>query len=108
MTERNKTELLPTLKVNPKKDDVNAVKFKDCQVTISEVTDLNTMHGDKIVVGVLLNDKKFNVFLNATSKNNLIDAYGNDDKNWINRICNLKKEVDNHYHNEMIVFHPVK
>ena len=110
MTKREKSLIFPTLKVNPKKDDENAIKFKEpMQISIEEVNDVDTKHGEKIVLTIMANNgKKLNAFLNAASKNNLIDAFGDDDERWKGQICDLKKEIDKHFGNEMIVFYPLK
>ena len=111
MSNREKTQIFPTLKVNMKKGDENTIKFdvsKHKQIEIQEITDVDTKHGKKIVLTCLLNEKQINVFINGTSKNLLIDAFGNDDDNWKGKLCNLTLERDSHFDTEMIVFNPVK
>lgn len=112
MTQREKQELIPTLKVNvDKDDDLSVALTEEMQVSILEVKDINTKHGLKTIAIVENNDgKKLQVFLNSTSLNSLIDAFGNDDKNFIGSICNLKVEnaPEPYEKTKMIVFHPVK
>lgn len=106
---RQKQEILPTLSVNPETESETVVKFpeKGMQITILGVKDIQTTYGSKTVVSVSAGEEKYNVFLNATSQNQLIDKFGNDDADWIGKICNLKLEKDAKYKKKMIVFSPV-
>lgn len=109
MTKQEKKEIFPTLKILVKEDDDNGVVFKDMQVNIVSITsDVETIHGKKIVAVVQTDKQKYSVFVNATSINKLIDAFGEDDELWTGKICNLKKEKDKKFNNQMIVFYPVK
>lgn len=115
MSKREKTELLPTLKINPKKDDDLAIKFdKDLegiQVSIVKIEDRNTnSFGEKVVATVedTKTNKKYSVFVNGVSMNNLIEAFGQEDSRWTGKLCTLNKEQDKKFKNDMIVFHPVK
>ena len=105
---RTKQEILPTLKVKVDKDDDRAIAFKKrMEVILLEVRDINTKHGDKTIATVEAGNEKFNVFVNSTSLNKLIDAFGDNDDLWKGKICNLDKDIDPHFKNEMIVFDPV-
>lgn len=109
MAKRQKSEIYPTLKVNPKPTDENAVKFDaEMQVTIKKVVDAETKYGDKLIAHVEANDgKMYSVFVNATSKNKLIDAFGDDDDKWIGKLCDLRKEDSKGFDNEQITFYPI-
>lgn len=109
MTTREKNELFPTLKVNPDEDDDNAVAFtKKMQIEIVSLKDVDTKFGKKLSAVVNHDGKKYSVFINSTSKNNLIDGFGTNDNMWIGKICNLELEKDKTYNKQMIVFHPIK
>jgi len=109
MTTQKKQEVYPTMKITVKKDDENAVLFEDCQIEILEITsDVETVHGKKIIATVLKDDDKYSVFMNQVSVNNLIEAFGEDDDGWKGKLCDLKEEVAPKYKNKMIVFYPVK
>lgn len=107
MAKRKKTELLPTFKPKSDGEDLTVVLEEDKQVKIIAVKDVSTKHGDKIVATVELDDKRYNVFLNATSQNNLIDAFGDDDERWIGKLIDLKKERNAEFKSDMIVAYPV-
>jgi len=105
---REKSEIYPTLKISPRGDNELEVKFsKEMQVEIVDLKDVETKFGSKTVVTVLAGKNKYNVFLNATSQNALIDKFGNDDENWKGELCNLKKSKNKQFSNEMIVFEPI-
>jgi len=104
---REKSEIYPTLKVTIEKGDENARLFKDMQVVLESVKDINTKHGEKVVATVLAGEERLQVFVNQTSMNALIDAFGDNDENWTGKIINLKKKKDKKYSQEMIVFEPV-
>jgi hypothetical protein len=109
MTERTKSELLPTLKVSSVEDDENAIQLKDkTQIEILSLKDVATKNGQKTIAVVEMNGEKVQVFVNATSMNNLIDAFGNDDKYFIGKMCDLEIEKAPSPFNKqsMIVFHP--
>ena len=107
MATRKKQEIFQTMKISPKDDDENAISFEDCQITLIDFADIETKFGLKTVATVEKDGDKYNVFLNQTSLNNLIEAFGEDDALWLNKVCDLKKEIDGKYKNEMIVFYPV-
>lgn len=47
------------------------------------------------------------VFLNASSMNNLIDAFGDDDKEWINKAVRVVCNTDNYLDKEQLVVEAV-
>ena len=109
---REAKEIYPTLKITPKPDDEFGVKFeKDMQISIQKVENVSTnAYGEKVVAIVVdsKDSKVYGVFVNNASMKNLIKAFGEDDELWKGKICNLKKEKDKKFNNEMIVFYPVK
>ena len=107
MTQRSVKKLLPTMKIEAKEE--NDLAFEECQVDIVSIEDVETKFGDKVVANVKNAEKgDFCVFVNNYSMEKLIEAYGSDDRNFIGKIVDLKKKVDDHFGKEMIVLTPVK
>jgi len=105
--ELTKTELTPTLKVKAERPTDIAFK-KPFQASIKEVKEVETSFGKKLLMGLSGNETEFSVFLNAKSKNMLIDAYGSNTENWKGKLVDLKKETDEKFKKEMIVCYPIK
>ncbi len=91
MVERQKQEIHPTLKAKPVEDDEQSVQLiEEMQVTILEIRDISTAHGTKTIALVQNNDGiKYNLFLNSTSLNTLIDGFGKDDETWKGKLVSL-------------------
>lgn len=105
---REKQEIIPTLKISVKAGDDLSKEFTPMQISIKEVKDIETKFGKKTVITVQAGEEEvYNLFVNSTSMNNLIDAFGDDDAMWIGKICNLVKGKNEKFENEMIVFEPV-
>jgi len=105
MAKHDKKEIYPTFKVNPKDDDENAVRFTDDVLGLVEkVAPADTKHGDKFVMTISTKEEgMFNVFLNQQSINNLVDAYGEDDKDWLGNNVKLSLEHNDKFDSDMIV-----
>lgn len=103
MTKRQKQELNATMKINPSKEDELSIPFEETTATIESVRDLDTKHGNKTVTTLNDGKKSFDVFLNNMSINNLIDAYGDEDQEWIGKNVQVSKEKCERFDNEMIV-----
>lgn len=104
-----KREILPTIKINPT-DEENAFKFKEEMLLIVDnITDISTKFGDKSVLTAIDKDgKRFNIFLNTMSINNLIEAFGENSDRWITKEFTLKKEKDSYYNKDALVVYPSK
>lgn len=105
---RQKKELYPTLKVEAKSEDDLSVQFeeadfKDVIFEITQVTDVSTAYGEKPVLTLQTGDKIYQVFVNAQSMSNLIDAFGDDDKKWKGESVTISKQRDKKYNKEMLV-----
>lgn len=105
---REKKLLIPTLKVRADPDNENDVPFTEMQVSLKEIADIDTIHGVRTKALVMKDDITYSVFVNPTSINNIIDAFGENDEVWIGKLFDLKLEVSKHFKTDMIVFHPVK
>lgn len=105
--ERQKKELFPTLKVDAKSENELDVQFSEeheqSVYEIMRVADVPTKFNDKIVITLKDGDTNYNVFVNAKSNNNLIDAFGKDDKRWIGQFVKLSLEKDKKFNKHMIV-----
>jgi hypothetical protein len=106
--EIEKSVITPTLKVTKSKD-TDIIFEKPFQADIRSVKEINTDYGKKLLIN-LQNVKNllFSVFLNAKSKNLLIEAFGKETEDWKGHLVDLKKETDEKYKKEMIVLYPVK
>ncbi len=105
--EIEKTELTPTLKINATRP--TDIKFKKgLQASIRDVREIETTFGKKLLMGLDNNGVFMNIFLNAKTKNNLIDAFGTNTDNWTGNLLDLKKEIDEKFNKEMIVGYPLK
>lgn len=103
MTQREKTNILPTLKVE---DGFKGI----AKATIQKVKDLETTYGEKVVIDIrnLKDNKEYSVFLNDESKNNLIDGYGKDDSDWLNKEIKLDVVKDKNYSKDKILITVLK
>lgn len=112
MAIRQKKELLPTIKVKVQEGEELSVLFDDeiasNQYKIVGVKDQDTEFGEKTIMTLdCINDgNKYNVFVNATSLNLLVDKFGENDAKWIGEKVTLSKEKNSKYKNEMIVINP--
>lgn len=109
--QREKQELIPTLKIRVEDDEeLSEALTEEMQVSILEVKDIETKHGKKTLAVVEAENKKYQLFLNSASISNLIDSFGNDDANWIGKICNLRVENAPAPYNKqkMIVVYPLE
>jgi hypothetical protein len=95
MAIRKKREVFATLKAD---DEPN---FES--VEIMDVKDIETRYGDKLVLTIDDGETKFDVFCNQTSENNLIDSFGENDKDWIGKFVKITTEEDEKYKKKMIV-----
>ena len=106
MTKREAKKILPTMKIDAKNE--NDLAFKECRATILSVVDVETKFGDKVIANLDSEELgEFAVFINNYSMEKLIEAYGNDDKNFIGKVVELAKETDSNFNKEMIVLNPV-
>jgi hypothetical protein len=105
MTKRTKSEMLDTLKAD---DEDIILNLGDMQII--SIKDIDTKYGEKTVITLeeVNSDKKVQVFVNAVSMNNLIDAYGEEDKKYIGKNVKLTIEIDEKFNKKMIVIHAVK
>ena len=95
--ERKKQELMETLKV---KDGFKGM----ANAEIVSLEDIDTKHGRKTVMSVKdAEGKEHQLFVNVTSMNNLIDAFGGDDTKWPGNIIKLDVEKNEHFDTDMIV-----
>ena len=95
------------MKIEVKND--TDLAFQEVRATIVQFVDVDTKFGEKIVA--YLNNEElvdFSTFVNNYSMEKLIEAYGNDDKNFVGNVVELKKETDSNFGKEMIVLNPVK
>ena len=108
MTIRKALEIFPTMKLTATGE--NSIPFKGLQCTIVETADVETKFGEsfKVVLNNQEHGLTFDVFVNNFSMHNLINAFGEDDVQWIGKFVNLTKEVDKKYNKQMIVIHAVK
>ena len=100
--------LFPTMKADGKDENENELAFKECQADIVQVSDVDTIHGNKTIIA-LHNDElgDFQVFINNKSMNNLVEALGEEDKKWIGKIVNLTLEQDEKFKKNKIVLTPI-
>lgn len=106
--EFKKREILPTLKISVDKEDTNGIEFKeDMQVTFLDVMEQSTKFGKKAIATIEKDGKKYNVFLNTKSINNLIEKYGEESDNWKGRLIELKREKDSYYNKPAIMVYPI-
>ena len=110
MTLFKKREILPTLKITVENSDENGVVFdKDMQVKINGDIQQTTKYGEKTILTIEdSSGKKYNLFLNTKSINNLLEAFGEDSENWKGKLANLRKEKDSYYNKDSIVVYGVK
>ncbi len=96
------------MKAKHDKSDEFSMPFKECRAVIMDLNDVKTGYGDKLVATLQTKDSSFNVFVNATSLKNMIEAFGDEDSVWLKQAVELKLEVDKKFKSDMIVLHPVK
>ena len=106
MAKRQAKEILPTMKIDAKKDS-DDVAFQAVTAKIVSTTDLETKFGDKVVM-TLENEKlgRFNTFVNNVSMERLIKAFGDDDEAWKGKTVVLEKQTDDKFNKDMIVILP--
>lgn len=107
MTKREVAELLPTMKVRADENNELDIAFEEMQVVITSLKDIETSFGKKLVASVEANEKAFNLFVNATSQQLLIEAFGDDDEQWKGKFVDLKLEKNEKFKNNMIIMYPV-
>lgn len=103
-------KILPTLKINPKKTDVNAVKFNgEMQGLILNVDKISTKYGERFVLHFReeLTDKEYAVFLNNLSISNLTSKLGTETEMWKNKFITLSIEQIENFDKEAIVVRPI-
>ena len=106
MTIREPKEILPTMKITP--DGELDLKFEKCEAVIKKISDIETKKfGEKTII-TLENEKlkRFNIFANNYTIENLCKKFGNDDEKWINQKVKLELQKEKQYNNEMIVLVP--
>jgi hypothetical protein len=97
---RKKIELKPCLK---------AQDFQDGQIVkvttfIKEVVDVETKFGDNTIIYLEDGDS---VFMNATSLNNIINAYGEEDSLWIGKPIRVICKKDPVFSKNMFIIEPI-
>lgn len=111
---QQKKLLLPTLKINVKRSDLNAIAFGDKYAVQYEIigikNNVETKFGTKQVLELSRSSDGFRLccFINDKSLNNLIEAFGEEDADWVGKLVNLSKEQSEGFDNEMIVVTPVE
>jgi len=106
---RQAKEILPTMKIDADSENELDIPYVECQVTIEAISDVETKKYGKKTLATVRNSeaKRFNVFINNFSMQNLIDSFGDEDKAWIGKVVNLVKEKDENYDTDMIVIQPI-
>ena len=106
MTQRSVKKLIATMKIEAKNE--NDLEFIECSATIVSIVDIDTKFGDKVIAN-LNNEAQgdFAVFVNNYSMEKLIEAYGDNDENFVGKNVSLSKEKDANFGKEMIVLSPV-
>ena len=102
MAKRQKNVMSHTLKASDFDKPVEGI--------ISKIEDLETRYGDKTLLTFTIDGKEepYSVFLNNDSLNNLIDAFGGDDENFLKKKIQIKKEKDENFDKEKLVVYPKK
>ena len=98
------------MKVKADENEELDLAFSETTAEVMSVEDVpKTIHGAKVKLN-LVNESlgEFSVFINNVSMTNLIETYGDDDKNWVKKSVELKQEKDDKYKTDMIVIYPVK
>lgn len=109
MTRREAKELLPTMKVSADGSDELSISFQEIEVKIISFEDIETTFGKKLIATVSMkDDEKFCIFVNNTSLERLIEAYGDDDEKWIGKTVKLTLEKNEKFKSKMIVLNPKK
>ncbi len=103
---REVKKILPTMKIDAKNE--NDLAFKEVEGTITQFYDVETKFGTKTICDVQSEEiGEFAMFVNNFSMEKLIEAYGDEDKNFIGKVIQTTKEVDKTFNKEMIVIKPV-
>lgn len=106
MTERSVKKLVATMKIDAKGE--NDLPFVECQAEVISIVDIETKFGEKVVANLKNAEQgDFCVFINNYSMEKLIEAYGSNDKNFVGKLVDLKKETDSNFGKDMIVLYPV-
>ena len=102
---RQKKELLDTLKADNYK--LGGVVE---QADIGAVKDLETNnYGTKTIMQFLTAEgEQKQVFLNSYSVNNLIDAFGEEDKRWVGETITIVCEEEPKFKKKMLIVKPYK
>ena len=107
--ERQATILFPTMKADGSDEKENELAFRELQADIISLNDIKTTYGEKTIIVLNNSDlNDFQLFVNNKSMENLIEAFGKEDSEWIGKIVNLKLEKDKKFNKNMIVLYPVK
>jgi hypothetical protein len=97
---RKKIELRPALKAQ----DFTEGQVIKATAFIKEIFDVETKFGDKTIITLDDND---NVFMNTESNNRLVEKYGENDVNWINKAVRVSCEKDKVFNKLMLVVTPI-
>tara|TARA_Y100000310_G_C20377647_1_gene666493 strand:+ start:427 stop:756 length:330 start_codon:yes stop_codon:yes gene_type:complete len=109
MTEREKMEVFPTLSIEGKFKGLGKAK-------ILATTDIETRHGKKMLQTIeALEDadkckkgENYNYFVNMESNNNLVEAFGTNDDEWIGKEIKLEISKDEFYNKDKILAKEIK
>lgn len=107
MTKRQITELLPTMKVKADSNEELEICFEEIEVELISFVDVETAFGNKIIATLSNDEKRFNIFVNSTSINKLIEAFGEDDDGWLGKHVNLTLEENKKFKTNMIILNPI-
>jgi hypothetical protein len=104
---RQAKKIYPTMKINTSQD--NDIEFEECQCEIVDTKDVESkLYGEKTILVLKdTNERVFGIFINNYSMENLINSFGEDDKNWKGKLVDLTKEQDAQFKKDMIVVKPV-
>lgn len=100
MTKRTKIELRPALKAQ----DFTEGQIIKQSVFIKDINDVETRFGNNTIISF---DDGDSIFMNNSTLNNMIDKYGEEDKNWIGKGVRLVCEVDKVFSKKMLVLYPI-
>ena len=97
---RKKIELKPCLKAQ----DFTDGQIVKATVFIKEVVDVQTKFGDNTI---LYFDDGDSIFMNATSTNNLINAFTEEDTLWLNKPIRVVCKKDPVFSKNMLIAEPI-
>jgi hypothetical protein len=106
---RKKFEQLPLLKAKDYKDGEVILKT----AIIKDIREVHTKFNDEGENSTIfdIEDSDTNItytmFINQSSMNNLIDAYGDDDSLWLNKLVSVVCNTDNYLKNKQLVVSPI-